>query len=167
MSPVPAQHAVDNVGTCALIDAAKAAGVRKVVLVSSILTDGGAWGQLNSPGYQIVRHTLWRASQAPNRSHGVNSPGVSDSRPPIDSHTATSDKRLRTRARGEAGGREVPARLRARLDDCEARWTQGGPAYRRALRLGREHAQQRTCLKDISDSSTVKHCGQVSFSLYT
>jgi nucleoside-diphosphate-sugar epimerase len=49
-----AAHAVDNVGTCALIDAAKAAGVRKVVLVSSILTDGGAWGQLNSPGYQIT-----------------------------------------------------------------------------------------------------------------
>ena len=42
--------------------------MRKVVLVSSILTDGGAWGQLNSPGYQIVRHPLWRASQAPNRS---------------------------------------------------------------------------------------------------
>merc|ERR1719476_70105 len=49
-----AAHAVDNVGTVALIDAAKAAGVRKVVLVSSILTDAGAWGQLKSPGYQIT-----------------------------------------------------------------------------------------------------------------
>jgi len=47
-------HAVDNVGTVKLVDAAKAAGVRKVVLVSSILTDGGAWGQLKSPGYQIT-----------------------------------------------------------------------------------------------------------------
>lgn len=48
-----ASHAVDNVGTVALIDAAKAAGVRKVVLVSSILTDGPAWGQEKSPGYQV------------------------------------------------------------------------------------------------------------------
>jgi len=49
-----AAHAVDNVGTIALIDAAKAAGVRKVVLVSSILTDAQSWGQLNSPGYKIT-----------------------------------------------------------------------------------------------------------------
>jgi len=49
-----AAHAVDNVGTVNLIDAAKAAGVKKVVLVSSILTDGGAWGQLDSPGYKIT-----------------------------------------------------------------------------------------------------------------
>jgi len=49
-----AAKAVDNVGTVALIDAAKAAGVKKVVLVSSILTDAGAWGQLDSPGYQIT-----------------------------------------------------------------------------------------------------------------
>ena len=39
-----AAHAVDNVGTVKLIDAAKVAGVKKVVLVSSILTDAGAWG---------------------------------------------------------------------------------------------------------------------------
>merc|ERR1719174_266088 len=49
-----AAHAVDNVGTIALIDAAKAAGVKKVVLVSSILTDAGAWGQLDSAGYKIT-----------------------------------------------------------------------------------------------------------------
>jgi len=49
-----AAHAVDNVGTIKLVDAAKAAGVKKVVLVSSILTDGGAWDQLNSPGYKIT-----------------------------------------------------------------------------------------------------------------
>ena len=49
-----AAHAVDNVGTIKLIDAAKAAGVRKVVLVSSILTDAGAWGQLDSAGYKIT-----------------------------------------------------------------------------------------------------------------
>merc|ERR1719353_719758 len=49
-----AARAVDNIGTVALIDAAKAAGVKKVVLVSSILTDGGAWGQLDSPGYKIT-----------------------------------------------------------------------------------------------------------------
>lgn len=49
-----AAHAVDNVGTVALIDAAKAAGVKKVVLVSSILTDAGAWGQLDSAGYKVT-----------------------------------------------------------------------------------------------------------------
>jgi len=49
-----AAHAVDNVGTVKLIDAAKAAGVKKIVLVSSILTDAGAWGQLDSAGYKIT-----------------------------------------------------------------------------------------------------------------
>ena len=57
-----AAHAVDNLGTVALVDAAKAAGVKKVVLVSSILTDGGAWGQLNSPGYQVLRLRSWLRS---------------------------------------------------------------------------------------------------------
>ena len=46
-----AAHEVDNVGTCKLIDAAKQAGVKKVVMVSSILTDGRAWGQEESPGF--------------------------------------------------------------------------------------------------------------------
>ncbi|CAJ1959921.1 unnamed protein product [Cylindrotheca closterium] len=46
-----AAHEVDNIGTCKLISAAKNAGVKKVVMVSSILTDGRAWGQENSPGF--------------------------------------------------------------------------------------------------------------------
>jgi nucleoside-diphosphate-sugar epimerase len=46
-----AAHEVDNVGTCKLIEAAKQAGVKKVVLVSSILTDGRSWGQEQSPGF--------------------------------------------------------------------------------------------------------------------
>jgi len=49
-----AAHAVDNVGTCKLIDAAKAAGVKKVVLVSSILTNGRNWGQEKSPGFVVT-----------------------------------------------------------------------------------------------------------------
>lgn len=49
-----AAHEVDNVGTCKLIDAAKKAGVKKVVLVSSILTNGRAWGQEESPGFKIT-----------------------------------------------------------------------------------------------------------------
>jgi len=49
-----AAHAVDNVGTIALIDAAKAAGVKKFVLVSSILADGRSWGQENSVGFKIT-----------------------------------------------------------------------------------------------------------------
>eukprot|EP00441_Pelagodinium_beii_P042169 CAMPEP_0197641350 /NCGR_PEP_ID=MMETSP1338-20131121/15342_1 /TAXON_ID=43686 ORGANISM="Pelagodinium beii, Strain RCC1491" /NCGR_SAMPLE_ID=MMETSP1338 /ASSEMBLY_ACC=CAM_ASM_000754 /LENGTH=312 /DNA_ID=CAMNT_0043214321 /DNA_START=77 /DNA_END=1012 /DNA_ORIENTATION=+ len=47
-------HAVDNVGSKNLVDAAKKAGVGKVVLVSSILTNGRGWGQENSPGFQIT-----------------------------------------------------------------------------------------------------------------
>jgi nucleoside-diphosphate-sugar epimerase len=49
-----AAHQVDNEGTIRLVDAAKQAGVKKIVMVSSILTDGGAWGQLKSPGYVVT-----------------------------------------------------------------------------------------------------------------
>lgn len=49
-----AAHDVDNIGTCKLIDAAKQAGVKKVVMVSSILTNGRAWGQEKSPGFVIT-----------------------------------------------------------------------------------------------------------------
>jgi len=49
-----AAHSVDNVGTCRLIDAAKKAGVKKVVLVTSILTNGRAWGQEKSAGFVIT-----------------------------------------------------------------------------------------------------------------
>ena len=49
-----ASHSVDNVGTCRLIDAAKVAGVRKIVLVSSILTNGREWGQAKSPGFVVT-----------------------------------------------------------------------------------------------------------------
>merc|ERR1719460_2976816 len=70
-------HAVDNLGTIALVDAAKAAGVKKVVLVSSILTDGGAWDQLNSPGYQVTNafgHVLEQKLVAENylRTSGLD-----------------------------------------------------------------------------------------------
>jgi len=49
-----AAHEVDNVGTCKLIDAAKLAGVKKVVLLSSILTNGRNWGQEKSPGFVVT-----------------------------------------------------------------------------------------------------------------
>ena len=49
-----AAHEVDNVGTCRLVDAAKQAGVKKVVMVSSILTNGRNWGQEKSPGFVIT-----------------------------------------------------------------------------------------------------------------
>jgi uncharacterized protein YbjT (DUF2867 family) len=49
-----AAHEVDNLGTIKLIDAAKKAGVKKVVMVSSILTNGRAWGQEESPGFVIT-----------------------------------------------------------------------------------------------------------------
>lgn len=49
-----AAHEVDNVGTCKLVDAAKKAGVKKVVMVSSILTNGRNWGQEKSPGFVVT-----------------------------------------------------------------------------------------------------------------
>ncbi|VEU33656.1 unnamed protein product [Pseudo-nitzschia multistriata] len=50
-----AAHEVDNVGTIKLIDAAKKTGtVKKIVLVSSILTNGRNWGQEKSPGFVIT-----------------------------------------------------------------------------------------------------------------
>lgn len=47
-------HKVDNVGTCKLVDGAKKAGVKKVVMVSSILTNGRNWGQEKSPGFVVT-----------------------------------------------------------------------------------------------------------------
>jgi nucleoside-diphosphate-sugar epimerase len=49
-----AAHEVDNLGTCRLVDAAKRAGVKKIVMVSSILTNGRNWGQADSPGFIVT-----------------------------------------------------------------------------------------------------------------
>lgn len=50
-----AAHDVDNVGTIKLIDAAKKTGsVKKIVMVSSILTNGRNWGQEKSPGFIVT-----------------------------------------------------------------------------------------------------------------
>ena len=49
-----AAHEVDNLGTIKLVDAAKKAGVKKVVMVSSILTNGRNWGQEKSPGFVVT-----------------------------------------------------------------------------------------------------------------
>mmetsp|Transcript_26721 Transcript_26721/g.82030 ORF Transcript_26721/g.82030 Transcript_26721/m.82030 type:complete len:338 (+) Transcript_26721:574-1587(+) len=64
-----AAHAVDNVGTKKLADAADAAGVKKVVLVSSILTNGRNWGQADSPGFVVTNafgHVLDEKIEAEN-----------------------------------------------------------------------------------------------------
>ena len=49
-----AARAVDNEGVVHLVDAAKRAGVRRVVLISSILVDGRAMGAEDSPGFKIT-----------------------------------------------------------------------------------------------------------------
>jgi len=50
-----AAHDVDNIGTIKLIDAAKKSGsVKKIVMVSSILTNGRNWGQAKAPGFVIT-----------------------------------------------------------------------------------------------------------------
>ena len=46
--------AIDNLGACKLMDAAKEAGVTKIVLLSSILTNAKSWGQTQAPGYFIT-----------------------------------------------------------------------------------------------------------------
>jgi uncharacterized protein YbjT (DUF2867 family) len=50
-----AARAVDNEGVVHLVDAARRSGtVRRVVLISSILTDGRAMGAEDSPGFKIT-----------------------------------------------------------------------------------------------------------------
>ena len=49
-----AAHAVDNLGVQHVADAAKAAGVKRVVLISSILTNGPGMGAEDTPGYKIT-----------------------------------------------------------------------------------------------------------------
>jgi len=49
-----AARAVDNEGVVHLVDAARRAGVRRVVLISSILVDGRAMGAEDSPGFKIT-----------------------------------------------------------------------------------------------------------------
>jgi len=50
-----AAHDVDNIGTIKLIDAAMKTGtVKKIVMVSSILTNGRNWGQEKSAGFVIT-----------------------------------------------------------------------------------------------------------------
>lgn len=49
-----AAHEVDNLGTIKLVQAAKKAGIKKVVMVSSILTNGRNWGQEKSPGFVVT-----------------------------------------------------------------------------------------------------------------
>ncbi|GAQ85199.1 NAD(P)-binding Rossmann-fold superfamily protein [Klebsormidium nitens] len=46
--------AVDNLGTQKAVDAAKKKGVKKFVLVSSILTNGAAIGQFFNPAYLVL-----------------------------------------------------------------------------------------------------------------
>jgi len=84
-------HAVDNLGTIALVDAAKKAGVKKVVMVSSILTNGRAWGQEKSPGFQVTNafgHVLDEKIVAENylRASGLDytivRPGGLKAKPP-------------------------------------------------------------------------------------
>ena len=49
-----AARAVDNEGVVHLVDASRRAGVRRVVLISSILVDGRAMGAEDSPGFKIT-----------------------------------------------------------------------------------------------------------------
>jgi len=86
-----AAHAVDNVGTVKLVDAAEKAGVKKIVLVSSILTNGRAWAQESSPGFVVTNafgHVLDEKIQAENHlrqtslDYTIVRPGGLKAKPP-------------------------------------------------------------------------------------
>jgi len=83
--------AVDETGTKALVDAAKAKGVAKFVLVSSLLTNAPAVGQSENPNYkflnlfgQVLDHKL--VAEKYLRSSGLNytivRPGGLSNEPP-------------------------------------------------------------------------------------
>lgn len=88
-----AAHEVDNLGTIKLIDAAKASGsITKIVLVSSILTNGRGWGQEKSPGFVMTNafgNALDEKLVAENylRNCGIDytivRPGGLSSKPPL------------------------------------------------------------------------------------
>jgi len=45
---------VDKIGTCNMVDACQKSGVKRLVLVSSILTNGAAIGKLFNPIYILL-----------------------------------------------------------------------------------------------------------------
>lgn len=45
---------VDNLGTVAVVEASKKKGVKRLVLVTSLLTNGAAWGQVFNPSYLLL-----------------------------------------------------------------------------------------------------------------
>jgi nucleoside-diphosphate-sugar epimerase len=88
-----AAHEVDNLGTIKLIDAAKASGtINKIVLITSILTNGRGWGQEKSPGFVMTNafgNILDEKLVAENylRNSGIDytivRPGGLSSKPPL------------------------------------------------------------------------------------
>ncbi|KAL3757087.1 hypothetical protein ACHAWU_002926 [Discostella pseudostelligera] len=88
-----AAHEVDNLGTIKLIDAAKASGtINKIVLITSILTNGRGWGQEKSPGFVMTNafgNVLDEKLVAENylRNSGIDytivRPGGLSSKPPL------------------------------------------------------------------------------------
>jgi len=99
-----AAHEVDNLGTIKLIDAAKKAGsVKKIVMVSSILTNGRSWGQEKSAGFVITNafgNVLDEKLVAENylKASGINysiiRPGGLKSKPPTGALQISSEDTL-------------------------------------------------------------------------
>jgi len=99
-----AAHDVDNLGTIKLIDAAKKAGsVKKIVMVSSILTNGRSWGQEKSAGFVITNafgNVLDEKLVAENylKASGINysivRPGGLKSKPPTGALQISSEDTL-------------------------------------------------------------------------
>ena len=70
-----AAHAVDNEGVIHVVDACKQAGVKKVVLISSILTNGRGWGAQDSPGFKIT-NAFGKGGGVRVEQHRVDPPRV-------------------------------------------------------------------------------------------
>jgi len=99
-----AAHEVDNLGTIKLIDAAmKTGSIKKIVMVSSILTNGRKWGQEKSAGFVITNafgNVLDEKLIAENylKKSGINytiiRPGGLKSKPPTGALQISSEDTL-------------------------------------------------------------------------
>ncbi|OEU08925.1 NAD(P)-binding protein [Fragilariopsis cylindrus CCMP1102] len=99
-----AAHEVDNLGTIKLIDAAKKTGtVKKIVMVSSILTNGRNWGQEKSPGFIITnafgsvldeKLVAEQYLKASGMNYSIIRPGGLKSKPPTGALQISSEDTL-------------------------------------------------------------------------
>ena len=147
-----AAQAVDNVGTVKLIDAAKVNPNPNPNPNPNLSSSPGP-GPGPDPGPDPSPSPSPYSNSEPYANPNLRQGGGCEEGGPglVDSHRRRNvgsaglgrvqdHQRLRPGARGEARGREVPARLRPRLDHRAAGRPQGRRSDWRTLRVRREHA---------------------------